>query len=131
MRAPRARTFLAACSLGLMACSAQECEAFHDSLRDFFIFVLLLLLLAFVVQVASLVILVVGIVKLVNGTPSTRWGIAAIVSGVVVEIPMLAMLAQPNPLHLLTLFGVALLYVGIRNVQQARPSAMLPPPPPA
>jgi hypothetical protein len=80
--------------------------------------------------VTFLVILIVGIVKLAKKTPSIGWGIAALVSGALIEVPMLATLVvHPSPLHIFSLLGGALLYVGVRNVQLAKsPPASLPVP---
>jgi len=109
-------------ALGLAACSDAQCRSAEQSVRDFFLLVLALIILGIVLEIGFLVVLVVGIVKLVRKAPSLGWGVAAIVGGAMIDLPVLVTLVQrPRLLHMSGLYGLALLYVGVRNVQGARP----------
>jgi hypothetical protein len=134
----RARTLLPTFALGLMACSTQDCDNFNRGLQEFFIFVLVLLILGFIVQVTSLVVLIVCIVKLQSHAPSRGWGVAALVTGILLEGGMLFSLLAPSPLTIFWLaFGMVMIYVGVRHLQLAKlepqfpvPEILPPRPPP-
>jgi hypothetical protein len=113
---------LSVLALGLAACSDAQCQSAEQGFHDFFMLIVALVVIGIVLEIGFLVVLVVGIVKLVKNAPSFGWGVAAIVGGAMIDLPVLITLVQhPRLLHMSGLYGLALLYVGVRNVQRARP----------
>jgi len=100
----------------LAGCNERELE-------KFFLMLLVLAAIAVMVQVALLAVLIMGIVKLVQGKPDLRWGVAALVCGAFDGLPTLASLFSSGHLRSLSLAGLALsgalIYVGFRNVRDA------------
>jgi hypothetical protein len=85
--------------------------------------IMVIVVLALVFQVVAVVVGVVGVVMLARKTPSLRWGITAIVCGLLQILPTgisLIGIMKPNGLHAISVIEViVLLYVGIRNVMLA------------
>jgi hypothetical protein len=114
--------------ISLAGCNERELE-------KFFFMLLVLVVIAALVQLVLLTVLITGIVKLVQGKPDPRWGVAALVCGAFNGLPTLASPFSSAGFHLLSLGAFALsgglLYVGWRNVRDAENPAPRPASPPS
>jgi hypothetical protein len=117
---------LAASALVLTSSAADDCAAGKELARDFMLLLIVALVIGAVFQVASLITLVVCIVKLARTTPSAGWGATALAMGLLVEMPTLIVLLNgATALQILHAYGLSLVYVGVRNLQLAK--ARVPP----
>lgn len=120
--APNARRRSVLPLAALLALSGCDAGRALDELREAFLVIMVLTAVALAFQVVVGVVGMVGLVMLARKTPSLRWGIAAIVCGLLQILPtgILLFVFKPNGLHAISVSEViALVYVGIRNVMLA------------